>query len=150
MSIEQSRIQASGEQVMAGTRSLRLDYDLRHGGGTSAVYLNTDKPMPWTPEQINFWLYGDDCDHLFRMVLKDVDGEKFYADAPGAINWSGEWKKIEIPFSKFLPLWSNPAAKLTAPFYLENLYIVEPRTAEKDQGTIYIDDITAVYPPQWD
>jgi len=150
VSIDQSRIQVSSEQVAAGTRSLRLDYDLRHAGGTSAVYLNTDKPMPWTPEQIDFWLYGNDCDHLFRMVLKDVDGEKFYADAPGAINWSGEWKKIEIPFSKFLPLWSNPAAKLTAPFYLEQLYIVEPRTAEKSQGTIYIDDLTAVYPPQWD
>jgi len=142
------RIQPAVDQVAAGTRALRLDYELRGSDGTAALYLNTYKSLPRVFEQISFWLYGNGCDHLFRMVLQDVDGQKFLADAPGAINWSGEWKKIEVPFAKFTPHWGNPTAKPDAPFHLEQLYLVEPRTAKKSRGTLFLDDLIAVYPPQ--
>jgi uncharacterized protein YigE (DUF2233 family) len=145
-----NRIQTSSEQVVGGTSSLRLDYDLQKGDGTAAVYLNTQKVLPWEPERISFFLYGNGCDHLFRMVIKDVDGEKFYADAPGSITWDNEWKEVNVYFTDLQPLWSNPEGELDPPYLIDQFYIVEPRTAEKDQGTIYLDELTVVYPPRFE
>lgn len=148
--IHRSNIQASTEQVAAGTRALRLDYDLRGEDGVAALYLNTRKTLPWEFESLSFQLYGNGCDHLFRVVLQDVDGERFVADAPGAITWNDEWRTIEVPFAKFTPHWANPAAEANAPFYLEQFYLVEPRTANKSQGTLFLDDLSVVYPPAWE
>jgi len=80
--LAQCRIAPDSSQVAAGTESLRVDFNLTGSEGTSALYLNTLKAIYREPEAIRFHVYGNGCDHLLRMVLKDVQGERFIADAP--------------------------------------------------------------------
>ena len=82
------------------------------------------------------------------MVLKDVQGERFIADAPGSIDWSDSWRTVELPIDDFTPHWGNPGGHPDAPYYLEQIYLAEPRTAKKSKGAIYLDDIEVIYPPR--
>lgn len=144
----QSQIAPDIERVASGTASLRIDYNLIGSDGTSALYLNTVKAIYRQPEAIRFHVYGNGCDHLLRMVIKDVQGARFIADAPGSIDWSDSWKTVELPMDYFTPHWGNPGAQPDAPYYLEQIYLAEPRTAKKSKGTIYLDDIEVIYPPR--
>jgi len=146
--LEQCRIAPDNNQIAAGTESLRIDFNLISAEGTSALYLNTLKAIYREPELIRFHVYGNGCDHLLRMVLKDVQGERFIADAPGSIDWSDSWRTVELPIDDFTPHWGNPGGHPDAPYYLEQIYLAEPRTAKKSKGAIYLDDIEVIYPPR--
>jgi uncharacterized protein YigE (DUF2233 family) len=148
ISLDRSRIAPDTERVAAGTESLRVDYNLLGTEGTSALYLNTMKAIYREPEAIRFHVYGNGCDHLLRMVIKDVQGERFIADAPGSIDWNDSWQTVEVKMDYFSPHWGNPGAHPDAPYYLEQLYLVESRTAKKSKGVLYLDDIEVIYPPR--
>ena len=139
-----------------GNKMLKLDYDmtLMPGveKGTSGVYAfpqNTDGTsagivVDKTPTAIGMWVYGDNGKTWLRMGVKDGSGQSFDINfttdysvdkGTGGINWTG-WKYVEA---------SIPSGK-QGPFTLDlPVRLMCSRDEMRTKGTIYIDQIRAIY-----
>jgi flagellum-specific peptidoglycan hydrolase FlgJ len=86
------------------------------------------------PASFSMWVYGDESDHWLRCRIVDSNGEIYKIDFAEEVDWPG-WKKVtgEIPYG------------VSYPVTLKNIYIAEIEYDEKDDGTIYIDQLTANY-----
>jgi len=122
----------------------RLDYKLTTGG-TSALYMNCNIPISGTPDAVGIFVYGDGRKHWLRGEFQDRDGEVFLVNftesAPG-IDWSGEWRYLEVSMEDAIVSWANPAAVLNYPITWKKIYLAETDDGKKDQGTLYFDDFT--------
>lgn len=131
-----------------GAAAVRINYKMK-SGGTSAVYLDVNRPIPAQPFNIGVWVYGDGKEQWLRGVIADKDGEEFIADFTGGtrgIFWRNEWQYLEVPLSALTPKWSNPAAKMDYPLSLKQLYLVQTREEKKSGGSIVLDAFSAEYP----
>jgi hypothetical protein len=125
----------------------KLHYSLTTGG-TSALYLNCSTPISGTPDAIGIYVYGDGRGHWLRGEFEDVDEEKFLVDftqsSPG-IDWTGAWRYLEVPLEEAIVHWGNPSATLQFPITWKKIYLVETNDAQKDSGTVFLDDFTASF-----
>ncbi len=121
----------------------RLDYSLTTGG-TSTLNMTSDIPISGTPEAIGVYVYGDGKGHWLRCELKDKNNNKFLLDltpaSPG-IDWTDEWKYLEVALENAVPGWANPSAVLTFPITVLRIYLAETSDTKKDKGTLYFDDL---------
>jgi len=139
-----------------GNKVLRIDYDMRLAAGVESgiagVYaypLGADGQsagivLDKTPTAIGMWVYGDNSKTWLRARVKDGKGETFDLNLTpeyrpdtktGGINWTG-WKYVEA---------SIPAGR-EGPFTLEiPIRLMCSRDELRTKGTIYIDQIRAVY-----
>lgn len=139
-----------------GTKALRIDYDMTLASGvekgTAGVYaypLNSDGSsagivLDKKPTAIGMWVYGDNSKNWLRAKVKDGKGETFDLNLTseyrtdtktGGIDWTG-WKYVEAAI---------PAGK-EGPFTLElPIRIMCSRDEMRTKGTIYIDQIRAIY-----
>jgi len=126
--------------VHRGTHSLKLEYDFTNQPSTSASYANVDLPdgrlIEDRPLQIGMWVHADGQPHWLRAQLVDGNNVRKSVDITedGGMNWVG-WKYVTIPIDPDTPL----------PLRLRQIYVVEPNADRKTKGTVYIDDIRAVY-----
>lgn len=122
----------------------QLDYKLTTGG-TSVLYMNCSIPISGTPDAVGIFVYGDGRKHWLRGEFQDRDGEVFLVNftesAPG-IDWSGEWRYLEVLMEDAIVSWANPAAVLNYPITWKKIYLAETDDGKKDQGTLYFDDFT--------
>ncbi len=136
--------------VKFGSKALKIDYDftLANGveKGVAGVYLSRNPALVFNdnPVAIGMWVYGDNSKTWLRAKLKDGSGNSFDVDftndynvatQTGGVDWTG-WKYVEakIPDGK------------KGPFTLETpLRIMVSRDEMRTKGTLYIDDIKAVY-----
>ncbi|RJP73567.1 MAG: T9SS C-terminal target domain-containing protein [Ignavibacteriales bacterium] len=121
----------------------RLDYSLTTGG-TSTLNMTSDIPISGTPEAIGVNVYGDGKGHWLRCELKDKNNNKFLLDltpATPGIDWTNEWKYLEVELANAIASWANPSAVLTFPISITKIYLAETSDTKKDQGSIYFDDL---------
>ena len=131
-----------------GAAAARINYKMK-SGGTSAVYLDINRPIPAQPFNIGVWVYGDGKEQWLRGVILDKDGEEFIADfteGTRGIFWKDEWRYLEVPLTELSAKWSNPAARLDYPLTLKQLYLVQTREDKKSSGSIILDAFSAEYP----
>jgi len=139
-----------------GNKFLRIDYDMTLAAGVESgiagVYaypLGADGESPGIvldkkPTTIGMWVYGDNSKTWLRARVRDGKGQTFDLNLTpeyrpdtntGGINWTG-WKYVEA---------SIPADR-EGPFVLElPIRIMCSRDEMRTKGTIYIDQIRAIY-----
>ncbi|MBP1964480.1 family 10 glycosylhydrolase [Paenibacillus aceris] len=131
------------DPVHAGTYAGKFTYDFTGTTGTSAAYLNfkdelggTGRVLEGYPKKLGAWVYGDGQKHWLRAMLQDSAGTKPTVDftSSGGLNWSG-WKYVTID----LP------SNLKPPIRLNQIYLVETSDTNKNGGTLYVDQVTALY-----
>ncbi|BBI30943.1 phosphodiester glycosidase family protein [Cohnella abietis] len=130
--------------IRFGKGSLKLDYDFTGTPGTSGSYLQTSSTannieIQGYPEKISMWVYGDGKKHWLRSQIRDAKGAIAldFVDQTTGINFTG-WKYLEaaVPKGRELPLTMDMPVRY-----------METSAAKKDAGTIYIDQIRALYGP---
>ncbi|WP_314591333.1 family 10 glycosylhydrolase [Paenibacillus terrigena] len=141
-SVKLNRV-ARPEPVRAGVYAGKFTYDFTDTKGTSAAYLNfkdalggTGRVLDGYPKKLGMWFYGDAQKHWLRAALQDAAGNKPTVDftASGGLNWSG-WKYVTVDIP----------TGLTPPIRLNQVYIVETNDANKNGGTLYVDQLSALY-----
>lgn len=123
--------------VMEGMQSLKIAYDFIGMTGTSGVYASKGPgiTIPGTPVKIGMWVYGDGKGHWIRSQLVDAANNVVQLDFSKNVDWTG-WKYVEAPIP----------AGLSAPFKLDiPVRYMEINDANKNNGQIYIDRISAIY-----
>ena len=131
------------EPVRLGNISLRLDYNFENTIGTSAAYVNFKEPVKiiGKPIELGAWVYGDGSKHWLRGTYINSAGEKkvFNFTELGGLDWQG-WKYVyaELPENEKYPI------------ALEQLYLAETNEDRKNVGSIYFDDVMAIYKPDKD
>ncbi len=133
-------ISAATDPVRFGEKSLRIDYDFIGQKGTSGAYAwpTQDIIIEGYPDKIGMWFYGAGDGHWIRAQMRDGNNAAFPIDfvpaIPGA-DWTG-WKYIEadIPKGKVTPLKLDLAVR-----------VMQTSDSKKNAGTVYVDNIRAVY-----
>ncbi|MCX7570989.1 phosphodiester glycosidase family protein [Tumebacillus sp. DT12] len=129
--------------VRYGTHAAKLAYDFTGQAGTSAAYVNIrgtagliGRAIEGRPQKFGLWVYGDGKNHWLRGQYEDGNLTKKTIDftPAGGLNWVG-WKYVEatLPSDAVLPL------------AIRQLYLVETSVANKNSGSIYFDNLRAVY-----
>ncbi|WP_404446072.1 phosphodiester glycosidase family protein [Sutcliffiella horikoshii] len=125
------------EPVRFGNHALQLNYDFTGTIGTSGAYAHPRTPIQLEdyPEAIGMWVYGDGKGHWLRAQLRDGNNSAIALDFATTMDWEG-WKYVEapVPPGRVLPL------KMDMPVRL-----METNNNNKNAGTIYVDNIRAVY-----
>lgn len=136
------------EYVRFGSKAAKLKYDFTDTVGISGAYINTKGKdqyidIPGYPEKISVWVYGDGQKHWLRGQLRDGNGAAVdidYTDEKQGLDFTG-WKYIEaaVPKGRPLPL------QISMP-----IRYMETKNTNKNDGTLYIDQIQALYGPNTD
>lgn len=142
------------EPVRFGSQSLKMDFDLTNAqtGTTLGAYTGpgTNTPINDNPSSIGMWVYGtpEAQGYWLRMMIVDGNGKNqsinLTGEKPG-IDWTG-WKYIEAEIP----------ASFTGPFKLHGTQAVRLMstksgiTGPMTKGSIYIDNIRAVYGEKFD
>ncbi|OPA74059.1 hypothetical protein BVG16_25240 [Paenibacillus selenitireducens] len=125
--------------VKYGFKAGKLEYDFTGTGGTSAAYIRfknaegkDGREIAGKPKKIGFWVYGEDKKHWIRGQVQDQLGGQFTLDFTGSSEVLNGWRYVtaDIPSSNF-------------PIKLNYIYLVE--TSNKTSGTLYVDQVSAVY-----
>ena len=131
------------EPVRSGKISLRFDYNFENTVGTSAAYVSFKEPVKiiGKPIELGAWVYGDASRHWLRGTYINSAGEKkvFNFTESGGLDWKG-WKFVytELPENEKFPI------------ALEQLYVAETEEERKNVGSIFFDDVMAIYKPEKD
>jgi len=137
-SVAAVRHNQADEPVKSGKISLRLDYNFENTEGTSAAYMAFKTPVKIVgkPIELGAWVYGDASSHWLRGNYINAAGEKKVMDFTenGGLDWKG-WKYVyaELPADEKYPI------------SLEQIYVAETEQNRKNAGSIYFDDVMAVY-----
>lgn len=137
-SVASIRHNQKDEPVKSGKISLRLDYNFENTEGTSAAYVAFKEPVKiiGKPIELGAWVYGDASLHWIRGNYTNAAGEKKVLDFTenGGLDWKG-WKYVyaELPAGEKYPI------------SLDQIYIAETQQERKNVGSIYFDDMMAVY-----
>lgn len=126
--------------VMYGHASGKLSYDFTGTIGTSAAYLNfSNKTLTGYPKKIGAWIYGDAGKHWLRVQFEDGSGAKVVGDMTSTtgFNWSG-WRYVTVNVPQGRP----------EPIKLTQIYITELSNTNKNKGTVYLDQVSAIYTDQ--
>lgn len=132
-----------GEPVKSGKISLKLDYNFENTTGTSAAYVSFKQPVKiiGKPIELGAWVYGDGAAHWLRASYINASGEKKVLNftEAGGLDWQG-WKYVyaDIPKDEKYPI------------ALEQLYLAETEETRKNAGSIFFDDVMAIYKPDKD
>lgn len=127
------------EPVRVGSKALKLTYDYTKGeAGTAAAYVKAKTPIPLKgrPLEMGMWAYGDGAEHWLRGTIIDSSGTRHTINftADNQFNWTGwQYVRAQIP------------ANLTGPFQLEQIYTAQTNQAKQGKGSIYFDQIEAIY-----
>lgn len=125
------------EPVRFDNHALQLDYDFIGTIGTSGAYAYPKEniTIDGYPDTIGMWVYGDRSGHWLRAQLRDGKNNAFPIDFTHQIDWEG-WKYVEAP----VPKGKETPLQLDLPIRL-----METDNDNKNAGTIYVDQIRAVY-----
>ncbi|WP_083207854.1 S-layer homology domain-containing protein [Fictibacillus arsenicus] len=119
--------------------SAKVDYDFTNsGGGTAAAYIEANQSIPVNgkPVAIGVWTYNDGSGHWLRGEVIDANGQTQKIDftEPGGMTWKS---------------WGYSEAKLDSnlafPIKFKQLYFAETDAAKHNKGTIYFENLQAVY-----
>lgn len=141
-----STIRATGSISLAGNgtfysgkNALKLMYNFESGEtGTAAAYLNpkTVITLNGHPTKLGLRVFGDKNQQWLRGKIVDANGESHTIDftEEKGMTWGG-WNYVEAALSKDWP----------APLKLEQIYVAQTDEGLKSKGTLYFDDLKAIY-----
>lgn len=130
-------------EVKEGSGAVGLTYDFTSGEGTRAAYVNL-RPngekglaLEGNPTRLGLWVYGDEGNSWLRGTIIDGNGESHNIDFAKNVDWTG-WRYVmaDIP------------SKASYPIKLDRVYLAEIDSVKKNNGEIYLDGLTAIYPVQ--
>ena len=126
-----------------GSASVALTYNFLEGEqGTKTANVIAKQSIALTskPDHIGVWVYGDGNKNWLRGKLIDGDGKTHTIDftAQSKMNWTG-WKYVTAKVPQ----------DITTPIKFERLYIASPVASEWAKGTVYFDQLQAVYDPNY-
>ncbi|WP_096202401.1 S-layer homology domain-containing protein [Bacillus sp. FJAT-45350] len=131
------------EPIRIGNSSAKLSYDFtNHNEGTSAAYLSARNPimLKGKPQEIGVWAFGEGHSHWLRGNIVDRNGNRHTINftQEGQFEWIG-WRyvKAKVP------------ADIAYPIYFERIYLAQPNESMKTKGTVYFDQIEAIYSPAY-
>ncbi|NGP46505.1 hypothetical protein G4V62_16700 [Bacillaceae bacterium SIJ1] len=132
-------ISAEKDRKKEGQGSLQIDYDFTGDEtGTKTAYAIAKDPLALKgqPRQLGAWVYGDGNTNWLRGVIVDGKGERHTIDFTerDKMNWTG-WKYVTADVPKNAPL----------PLSFERIYIAQPDDKHQDKGTVYVDQLDAIY-----
>ena len=122
-----------------GTHALKWDYQFSKAQtGTSAVYLDAKTPvnLGGVPFKLGMRLFGDGNLQWVRGKVIDGNGTEHtvnFTEEKG-LTWNG-WKYVTADINSS---WK-------APIKLKQIYLAQPYEELKTSGTVYVDEIQAVY-----
>lgn len=125
-----------------GNAAIKLSYDFVGKAGTSAAYLNANVPkvLEGNPALITARVYGDGSRSWLRGKLRDSSGVEHTINftPERGLKWVG-WNFVTAKVPE------NVSGQLS----LEQIYIAQPSGEKKTSGTILVDDVKAVYDPEY-
>jgi hypothetical protein len=124
--------------------ALRFTYDVTAPNGQ--VQLKTDLPVAGRVDSLYLRVLGDGGGHIFRMYLKDKDGEVFTIQAPGNVNWNGIWKTVNFRTALAMPVTGGT---IDYPITITQVMVTIGQlnaSGGHSIGHVTIDDLTAHYP----
>jgi len=138
-------LETNPDFVRAGNQALKMEYDFTGRTGTSGVYLQASSTpnriqIPGYPTKIGMWVYGDGKKHWLRAQIRDGNNAAVpidFTNSTDGIDWVG-WKYVEANVTQGRPL---PLSMDMPVRYMET------NNNNKTAGTLYIDDIRAIYGP---
>ncbi|MDE6357733.1 MAG: phosphodiester glycosidase family protein, partial [Eubacteriales bacterium] len=120
-----------------GGNSLLLSYSFKENSTSSqASYVCFEKsPILFTgePSYIEMMVKGDASGNMLKAVIKDKNNKQYIVPIIENMN-SNEWVLARFPVP----------AEATYPVRLDKLYVGTYATTAKEQGTVYIDNISGV------
>lgn len=127
------------DPVYSGNYAGKISYDFSEGTVTRAAYLAfANKTLPAGTNKLGLWIYGQNQGEWLRASIQDASGKESVVDFTKSINWDGwRWVEVNLPSGK-------------QPFILNTIYVVETDPARKLVGTIYIDELTAMFTGKYD
>ncbi|MCK5086989.1 MAG: T9SS type A sorting domain-containing protein [Melioribacteraceae bacterium] len=143
-----STISITSETSSEGNESLRLDYQFTYQSGVIAwAYLNTDIQVSGVPANLGVDVKSDGQNHSIAFVV-EIYGEDEFALLTH--------KTANVP-EIFEPIWSNfdspipieTSAAFHFPIFIKQIAVIlgsEKQSGETYNGTIYFDNLRAVYP----
>lgn len=127
------------DPVRVGTKAFKLTYDYTKGEtGTAAAYVQakTAIPLKGRPLELGMWAYGDERPHWLRATVIDGAGARHTVDftESDAFHWTG-WRYVRAKLPTDAPL----------PLSVERVYIAQPDVTKQGKGTVYFDQLEAIY-----
>lgn len=133
---------ADPDFVYRGERAVRLDYDFTTTTATRAAYVQpspTYMQLPGRPLKLGVWVYGDGKGAWMRGQIVDRHGVTSPIDFAMSVDWVG-WRYVEATIPEGTEY----------PISLRSIYVVETQPAKQYTGTVYFDELYAVYAPDPD
>ncbi len=130
---------SSDETFFSGKSSLKLDYNFQTGeSGTSVAYLDAKSSIAISgnPDHLGLRVFGDGKQQWLRGKVIDGKGTAHtinFTEEKG-LGWSG-WNYVTANLSSDWP----------APLKLDQIYVAQTYDDLKSKGTLYFDDLQAVY-----
>ncbi len=127
----------TGEEAHNGRRSGKLKYRFSEADRTEAAYCKTSLDLG-AAMGVRVWLMGDGSDNRLRLAYRNADSvRRTVAFDKGTLS---------------IGYWHWATAKINAeekfPVTLESIYVLKnSRRSDDVSGTIYLDEITGLYPP---
>lgn len=115
----------------SGKGALLLRYDFSGGGKTRTASVVLNKILPPNSCRLGIDVYGDGSGCWFRARLRDATGKPFFLDIADSLNWSGEWKHLEV----------NLPSNLVEPLTLEAIYLAVIRDEQRPVGAVLLDNL---------
>ncbi len=127
------------EPVYAGHHAVKLTYDLAAGPeGTAAAYVEAPQRITIAelPARLGLWVYGDGQGHWLRGSYLDSAGTRHNINFTlmRGLTWVG-WRYVEAEV--------DPSS--IPPLQFERIYVTETDQDRRGSGTLYFDDLRAVY-----
>lgn len=126
------------------TPAFRFTYDVTAPNGQ--VVLKTDLPISGRVDSLYLRVLGDGGGHVFRLYLKDKDGDVFYIQSSGTVNWNGTWKTVNFRTALAMPVTGGT---IDYPISVTQIVVTIGQlntSGGHSIGHVTIDDLTAHYP----
>ena len=122
-----------------GSASVALTYNFLDGqAGTKTANLIAKQPITLSgkPDHLGVWVYGDGNKNWLRANVIDGAGKTHTLDftSQSNMNWTG-WKYVTAKLPQ----------NLATPIKFERLIITSPEAKQWAKGTVYFDQLQAVY-----
>ncbi|MGM9923444.1 MAG: phosphodiester glycosidase family protein [Bacillus sp. (in: firmicutes)] len=135
-----SLIENKSSLKKGGTGYIGIRYDFTgHKQGVSASYMKPASKLtvPSSPSALTVWAWADAKKHWLRTQIKDRNGKVYTLNftEEHKLDWKGRWKQLTAVIPK----------GVAYPISVESIYVAEGSSAKKNKGTIYLDELMAVY-----
>ncbi|MDY0235909.1 MAG: phosphodiester glycosidase family protein [Gudongella sp.] len=125
-------------EAYKGNNGIEINYNFKNGTGTRAAYVyftHTANGMllPDEPLKLGLQVFGDNSNTWLRGTIIDALNQTYTIDFTKDVNFT-EWKYLE----------ANIPDGVSYPISLQRIYVAETNSEKFNEGSIVIDELTAL------